>query len=120
MLSPDRSMSQAAAFPVNHFLSEIKDTINSKATKPHPSPKSAMMRSLLLPGWGQIANRQYWKLPVLYGGFAATAYAIKFAKDSFTSYRQAYILRTDGDSSTVDKYNPVLYPDNVLKSNRDY
>src|ERR1700749_5064202 len=34
------------------------------------SPHKAVMHSLMVPGWGQVYNRQYWKVPIIYGGLA--------------------------------------------------
>ena len=41
-----------------------------------PDPKKAVIYSAIFPGLGQIYNRKYWKLPILYGGFVGLSYAI--------------------------------------------
>ena len=44
------------------------------------TPKRAVNRALLVPGWGQIYNRQYWKTPIVYGGMGTVAgFAIHFS-----------------------------------------
>ena len=85
-----------------------------------------MFKSLILPGLGQAANGQYWKMPILYAGFALCGYSIYFANYHYQDFKQAYIYRTDGDTSTIDKYDPfrgsdpVSYTKEQLKSARDY
>ncbi len=41
---------------------------------PMRSPKKAAMYSAIFPGAGQFYNRKYWKIPILYAGFAVTGY----------------------------------------------
>ncbi|MBQ0142166.1 MAG: hypothetical protein KBT06_05115, partial [Prevotellaceae bacterium] len=43
-----------------------------------PNPKTALWLALAIPGGGQIYNRKYWKLPIIYGGFLGCVYAIKW------------------------------------------
>ena len=60
------------------------------STRTH-SPEGALWRALVLPGWGQIYNRQYWKVPFVYaglGGFAALAH---FMNERYLLYRHAYL-----------------------------
>lgn len=54
------------------------------------SPQTATMYAAILPGLGQIYNRKYWKLPLLYGGAAALIYAIHFNNKYYKKYSSAY------------------------------
>ena len=47
------------------------DTVVKK--KVH-SPRTATIRSLIIPGWGQIYNKKYWKVPIVYGAIGFPAY----------------------------------------------
>ena len=43
-----------------------------------PNPTKATWYAIVFPGGGQIYNRKYWKLPIIYGGFAGCAYALSW------------------------------------------
>ena len=55
-----------------------------------PNPKIAFRVALIFPGFGQIYNRQYWKLPIVYGGLMACAYAITWNNKTLQDYNRAY------------------------------
>jgi len=55
-----------------------------------PNPTTAVIFSALVPGLGQIYNRKYWKLPILYGGLMGCAYAITWNNSNLSDYSQAY------------------------------
>ena len=92
----------------------------------HLNPRANMFKSVMLPGLGQAANHQFWKIPVLYAGFATCVYSIDFANKNYKDFKQAYVWRQDGDTNTVDKYDPfkgtyqLRYSPAQLKSARDY
>lgn len=44
----------------------------------------------LLPGGGQIYNRKYWKLPIVWGSFVACYYAITWNNRQYQEYHAAY------------------------------
>jgi len=81
-----------------------------------PIPKRAVVYSLLLPGLGQVYNRSYWKLPLVYGAFGYIIYKYVNANNLYTTYRDAYSYRFDNDSTT---YNFPTLTSEMLRSQRD-
>lgn len=55
-----------------------------------PDPLRAVWLGAIVPGLGQIYNRSYWKVPIVYGGFMGCAYAITWTSNQYTSYKNAY------------------------------
>ena len=62
--------------------------INMKPFKPNPT--RAVLYSLV-PGLGQIYNRAYWKLPIVYGGFMGCIYAVTWNNRNYKDYSTAYL-----------------------------
>lgn len=54
----------------------------------------------LLPGGGQIYNRKYWKLPIVWGAFTACYYAISWNNRQYQDYHAAYRDLSSEDPST--------------------
>lgn len=61
------------------------------------SPSKAAMLSSVFPGLGQIYNKKYWKLPIVYGALGAAVYAITFNQDQYKIYEGAFYSRLDDD-----------------------
>lgn len=59
------------------------------------NPNVAVMRSVILPGWGQVTNKKYWKLPLVYGALGTTAYIFFRNINQYKDAKNAYILATD-------------------------
>lgn len=70
------------------------------------NPKKAAILSAIIPGAGQIYNGKWWKTPIVYAGLGTAVYSIHFSTKNYKLYRDAYILRTDGDPNTVDQFDP--------------
>jgi hypothetical protein len=109
----------------------IKDTILTKKPVVVHSPRKATIYSAVLPGLGQIYNRKYWKVPLVYGGFATLGYFINFNNGEYVKYRQAYsdIIDSDPNTSSYLKLGisaQLLEQSNIgqltdrLKSAKDY
>ena len=73
----------------NKFNELIPDSLKSTVFKPDPM-KSVWMGAII-PGYGQILNKMYWKLPIVYGGFLGCAYAISWNSGMYNNYKQAYL-----------------------------
>ena len=73
-----------------------------------PDPKKAMWLAIVLPGAGQIYNRKYWKLPIIYGGFVGCVYAMTWNDMMYHDYSQAYVDIMDNDPNT-QSYNQFLH-----------
>ena len=73
-----------------------------------PDPQRALWLALVLPGGGQIYNRKYWKLPIIYGGFIGCLYAMNWNNNMYKDYSQAYVDITDNDPGTAS-YNRFLH-----------
>ncbi|MDO5663676.1 MAG: DUF5683 domain-containing protein [Bacteroidia bacterium] len=76
-------------------------TVEKKSFK--PDPKKAILYSAIFPGLGQIYNRKYWKLPILYGGFIGFTYAITWNNSHYQDYfeGQKAILDDNPDNDHV-------------------
>ena len=55
-----------------------------------PNSTKAVLLSAVFPGLGQIYNRKYWKLPLVYGSFIGCAYAITWNSNQYNGYENAY------------------------------
>ncbi len=93
-----------------------KTTLNKydSAFKAH-SPKKAALRSALLPGLGQIYNKKYWKLPIVYGALGTCAgiffYNLGYYKDTKFAYKVKYNMRVNfTDSALFSSIKPNLQP----------
>ena len=86
------------------------------------NPMKATMYAAALPGLGQIYNRKYWKVPIVYAGFGALGYAASYNSKNYNTFLNAYqdftdiIPETDSyldllTSLDPSMYDPVLYPE---------
>ena len=69
-----------------------------------PDPLKAVWLGAIVPGAGQIYNKAYWKLPIVYGAFMGCGFAIQWNNNRYTSYKTAYIdLYNDQKAGTVSE-----------------
>lgn len=75
------------------------------------SPWGAVGRSALLPGWGQIYNESYWKVPIFLGAFGGFLYGWSFYNDQYWKYAGLY-------QDSITESNPN--GDSGLRQDRDF
>ena len=101
------SLLMAETAPIN-----VDSIVKAKTPKDwstlKPNPKRALWLALVIPGGGQIYNRKYWKLPLVYGGFMGCLYAMSWNNSMYKDYSQAYLDLTDNDPNT-QSYNQFLH-----------
>ena len=85
---------------IESIASEVDTSAVKLKTKFKPDPKRAIIYSAIFPGLGQIYNRKYWKLPIVYGGFLGCAYAITWNSNQYNEYSNAIRDFTDENPNT--------------------
>lgn len=69
-----------------------------------PDPIKAVWLGAIFPGAGQIYNRSYWKLPIVYSAFMGCGYAISWTHNRYSNYKIAYLdLYKDVQAGTVSE-----------------
>jgi len=92
-----------------------KDGINLNA------PAKAAFYSAILPGLGQAYNKQYWKIPIVYGAIGAGVYFYAKNNDNYLRYRTAYFNRKQGLPDEFPQYTSdvLIQAQKFYKRNRD-
>ena len=70
------------------------------------NPKVAMLRSAIIPGWGQWYNKKYWKIPIIYGALGISAGVFFYNLKTYRLLRQAVILRSDTNQANDALIDP--------------
>ena len=79
-------------------VSRVKAHDSLKVSK--HSPTAAMLYSII-PGGGQIYNRKYWKVPIIYGLFEVSGYFLYQYTSEMLLYKREFINRRDGNTDLL-------------------
>lgn len=79
------------------------DSLKGKFLPFQPNPKKSALYSAILPGAGQLYNRQYWKIPIVYAGVATSLYFLIDNSRQYQSFRRGYIARIT-DANVQDDF----------------
>jgi len=114
------------------LVSTKNDSLNARKFKPKPKPEKvyhpdsthdphkAIMHSLLVPGWGQIYNHRWWKVPVIYAGLGLLVDAIIYNNTYYSEflalskYREFGVIPTPGQSYYADAIAYQYQPDQAI------
>jgi len=81
-------------------------------------PRVSTLHSLMVPGWGQINNRQYWKLPLVAGAFVTLGLIANYNHQRYMKYRDYYYIvspHTEDPSYVPPSTVAVPYEDGVIR-----
>lgn len=114
----------------------MRDILPDEKEEKIHSPHKATFYSAIFPGLGQIYNKKYWKLPIVYGAIGGLGYAIHFNSTNYQKYKNAYrdfLIQDPGNTSYLEvlpvtltmeeiEANPNLssWFRNALEKKRDY
>lgn len=122
---------------IRNEMTQMADTFTMEIGKKRdwglwrPNPKRAMWLAIIMPGAGQIYNRKFWKLPIVYGGFVGSLYALRWNNMMYRDYSQGYLDLAD-DNPETQSYNQFLHLgqtitdanrstyENLFKRRKDY
>lgn len=107
----------------SHPSVSMQDTVRN-AKDSFPDPYDVMYRSLFVPGWGQVTNRQIWKVPIVYGLLGGLTWYSIYLTKRYHDFRAAFY---NLNPSTPDDQRfgptPSYIPENVnlesLRSTRN-
>lgn len=114
------------AFTKDTGINVVKgDTIK---TVPKHNPGTATLRSLILPGWGQAYNREYWKIPIVYGAIGTMAGFWIFNNMWYKRARDAYDIRVNRPQDSLQIHprlqtlstSSLQFYRNAYRRDRDY
>lgn len=97
-----------------HASDNLNDSLTIASKK--RANKAALM-SAIIPGLGQVYNKKYWKVPIIYGGSAILIYSISENNKEYKKYKEAIVFRSDDDSTTVDDYPRYTNEDLTVRKN---
>lgn len=104
------------------YWGSVMDGVVNYESKLDPDPTRATLYSLLLPGLGQIYNKDYWHIPIWYTGLAVAGYAWNYNGKQYNRYRDLYNQASDPQgnySGSVSVDNLKHYRDTYRRM-RDY
>lgn len=93
---------------------ENQDTVLLKSYAKRYNPRKALLLAAIVPGLGQIYNKKYWKLPLVYGGFYLIGRQINFYNDIYTTYKFQLFTNLE-TSATKSKVYPYYTTDQLRR-----
>jgi TM2 domain-containing membrane protein YozV len=104
--------------PITSSVNEVRNNPIVDST-PFVTPKKAALFSAIVPGLGQFYNKQYWKIPVIYGLVGVSIYFLNDNIKNYNAFRKEYAGRKNNAPGFVSKF-PEYKDDNTIKDAQDY
>lgn len=87
-----------APSPIYAQIAPVQDSVPTAPAKKKflPVPKKSLMWAII-PGGGQVYNRRYWKVPLVYAALGGIGFAIDFNQTRYRSLKTALELKLKGE-----------------------
>ena len=114
-----------AQAPDSLIKKNTADTVAKKQPQKF-EPRKATIRSAIAPGWGQIYNKKYWKLPLVWGALGTTAGIYFYNVKYYRKLKQAYIYKVNNQNELIDPEFQYLSAESIrsyrnsFRQNVDY
>lgn len=98
----------------------VQDSVQipSSSTTINPlAPARAAFYSAILPGLGQVYNKSYWKVPIIYGAIGTSLYFYMDSNKQYHKYRDAYKMRLAGQ---VDEFKGQYNDQTLINAQRQF
>jgi len=125
-VTADTTKRMIPADSIPQIAGQLSNVDKTDSILKHHSPRKAAIRSAVLPGLGQIYNKKYWKVPIIYGALGISEAVLAYNLTNYRALRVAYRAKYNAtlnppDSSEWSKIRPDLLPIdmNALRSYRD-
>lgn len=102
------------------YYASLMDGVVSYKSDKDPLPGRATIYSILLPGLGQIYNKEYWKLPIYWGGMVGAAHFWAVNQKNFIRFRDIYRESVEPGYSGPISSEQAKYYRNTYRRYRDY
>lgn len=87
---------------VSPVSAQDADTVSVKPVVKSHKPNTAVFMSAVVPGLGQVYNKKYWKVPIIYGAGGAFAYYLGYYQDKYSKFRNALETGKEGQEYLID------------------
>jgi len=135
-VTADTTKRMIPADSIPQVAGQLSNVDKTDSILKHHSPRKAAIRSAVLPGLGQIYNKKYWKVPIIYGALGISGAVLAYNLTNYRALKVAYRAKYTAtqpredpitgaplppDSSEWSKIRPDLLPIdmNALRSYRD-
>ena len=105
----------------NEAVIVVNDSLGPKVEYDPLAPAKAAFYSAVVPGLGQVYNKKYWKIPIIYAGMAAGIYFHKQQDKDYDRFRNAYKRRLAGftdDEFYGNGEEPIISNDRLINAQR--
>ncbi|MEQ8302125.1 MAG: DUF5683 domain-containing protein [Cyclobacteriaceae bacterium] len=100
-------------------LDQGKEVIDIDTYAARFDPRKAILYAAILPGAGQVYNKKYWKVPLVYGGFATGIFFIDFYQKRYLEFKSELYTLLDTGETPESGFDEAQLRNIVDKSKRE-